>query len=91
MFVIRFWVLKIYPCQVLKGSGIESLYYGGEYIPYTKEEASEIVIEMLKLTPNYCRIMRIMREIPPGYLVAGIINIDMRKDIEEKIREGNKD
>ena len=79
--------IKIYPCQVLKGSSLENLYYGKEYVPYTKKEASEIVIEMLKITPRYCRIMRIMREIPPGYLIAGIINIDMRKDIEEEVRK----
>jgi elongator complex protein 3 len=78
--------IKIYPCQVLKGAGIENLYYGGEYIPYSKEQATEIIIEMLKLTPRYCRIMRIMREIPPQYLVAGIKNIDMRHDIEKQIR-----
>jgi elongator complex protein 3 len=78
--------IKIYPCQVLKGSGIENLYYGGEYVPYTKEQATELIIKMLKLTPRYCRIMRIMREIPPQYLVCGIKNIDMRKDIEEQIR-----
>ena len=75
--------IKIYPCQVLKGSGIENLYYGGEYVPYTKQQTTEIIIQMLKLTPNYCRIMR---EIPPQYLVAGITNIDLRKDIEEEIR-----
>lgn len=79
--------IKIYPCQVLKGSGIENLYYGGEYIPYTRKDASELTIKFLQLTPNYCRIMRIMREIPPTYLVAGIKNIDMRKDIEEVIRK----
>ena len=79
--------IKIYPCQVLKGAGIENLYYGGEYIPYTKSQATEIIIQMLKLTPRYCRIMRIMREIPPSYLIAGIRNIDLRKDIEEEIRE----
>lgn len=78
--------IKIYPCQVLKGAGIENLYYGGEYVPYTKQQTAETIINMLKLTPRYCRIMRIMREIPPTYLVAGIKNIDMRKDIEEKIR-----
>ena len=78
--------IKIYPCQVLKGAGLESLYYGGEYIPYTKEQATKIIIQMLKLTPRYCRIMRIMREIPPHYLVAGIKNIDIRHDIEKKIR-----
>jgi elongator complex protein 3 len=79
--------IKIYPCQVLKGAGIEGLYYGGEYVPYTKEGVAELVIKMLKLTPRYCRIMRIMREIPPSYLIAGIKNIDMRKDIEEEIRK----
>ncbi|MFH1522135.1 MAG: tRNA uridine(34) 5-carboxymethylaminomethyl modification radical SAM/GNAT enzyme Elp3 [archaeon] len=78
--------IKIYPCQVLKGAGIENLYYGGEYVPYAKQEATEIIIKMLKLTPRYCRIMRIMREIPPSYLVAGIKNIDMRHDIETGIR-----
>ncbi len=78
--------IKIYPCQVLKGAGIENLYYGGEYVPYTKQQAAEIIIKMLKLTPRYCRIMRIMREIPPSYLVAGIKNIDMRHDIEIGIR-----
>jgi len=79
--------IKIYPCQVLKGAGLENFYYGGEYVPYSKEQTAELIIQMLKLTPRYCRIMRIMREIPPSYLIAGIKNIDMRKDIEEKIRE----
>jgi elongator complex protein 3 len=78
--------IKIYPCQVLRGAGIENLYYAGEYVPYTKEQASEIIVKMLKLTPRYCRIMRIMREIPPTYLIAGVKNIDMRHDIEGKIR-----
>ncbi|MCK5449338.1 tRNA uridine(34) 5-carboxymethylaminomethyl modification radical SAM/GNAT enzyme Elp3 [Candidatus Pacearchaeota archaeon] len=79
--------IKVYPCQVLKGAGIENLYYGGEYIPYTKSQATELIIQMLKLTPRYCRVMRIMREIPPSYLIAGIKNIDLRKDIEEVIRK----
>jgi elongator complex protein 3 len=79
--------IKIYPCQVIKGSGIENMYYGGEYLPYSKEQTSQIISEMLKLTPPYCRIMRVMREIPLDYLVAGIKNLDMRQDIETKIRE----
>ena len=81
--------IKIYPCQVLKGAGLENLYYGGEYIPYSKEQAKKIIINFLKLTPEYCRIMRIMREIPPAFLIAGIKNIDLRKDIEEEIRKNN--
>ncbi len=78
--------IKIYPCQVLKGAALEDFYYGGEYLPYSKEQTKEIIIQMLKYTPEYCRIMRIMREIPPTYLIAGIKNIDIRKDIEEELR-----
>ena len=82
--------IKIYPCQVLKGSGLEALYYGGEYVPYTKNIVFDLIVEMYKLTPEYCRIMRVMREIPPSFLVAGILNIDLRKDIEERLRENGK-
>ena len=78
--------IKIYPTQVLKGAAIENLYYEGEYIPYSKEQTANLIKEMLALTPRYCRIMRIMREIPPHYLVAGIKNIDMRHDIEGKLK-----
>jgi elongator complex protein 3 len=77
--------IKIYPCQVLKGSGLENLYYQGEFIPYDKKTITTLIIKMLHLTPRYCRIMRIMREIPPRYLIAGIKNIDMRHDIEKNL------
>jgi elongator complex protein 3 len=79
--------IKLYPCQVLKGSGLESLYYGGEYVPLTKEQTKNLIIEMIKNTPRYCRIMRIMREIPPFYLIAGVKNIDLRKEIEDDLRK----
>jgi elongator complex protein 3 len=82
--------IKIYPCQVLKGADLEELYYKGEYIPYTKEQTKDIILKMIKITPNYARIMRIMREIPPQYLTAGIKNIDLRKDIEENIKDRTK-
>jgi len=79
--------LKIYPCQVIKGSKLEETYWKKKYKPYTKEQIEKLLIEMLKATPRYCRIMRIMREIPPEYLIAGTTRIDLRKDVEEKLRK----
>ena len=79
--------LKIYPCQVIPGSELEKVYWKGKYKPYTKEQTEKILIEMLKIVPRYCRVMRVMREIPPDYLVAGTIKIDLRKDIEEELRK----
>ena len=81
--------LKIYPCQVIPGAELEKLYWQRKYKPYSKEETEKLLIKMLKEVPRYCRVMRIMREIPPEYLTAGIINIDLRKDIEKELRKKN--
>lgn len=79
--------LKIYPCQVLKGSILEKWYEKGKYNPYTKEQIESLLLKMLKQVPEYCRVMRIMREIPPQFLVAGTERIDLRKDIEFFIKK----
>mgnify|MGYP001613979214 CR=1 FL=1 len=79
--------IKLYPCQVIPGSGLENVYWKGKYKPYTKEETKKVLIEMLKIVPRYCRVMRVMREIPPEYIIAGIINIDLRREIEEELRK----
>ena len=79
--------LKIYPCQVIKGSALEELYNKGKYKPYSKEQIQSLLIKFYPLVPRYCRIMRIMREIPPEYMTAGTIRIDLRKDVELELKE----
>ena len=77
--------VKIYPCQVIKGSELEKLYWQGKYKPYNEEKLVKLLLEFYKIIPRYCRIMRVMREIHPDYLVAGTIRIDLRKEIENRI------
>lgn len=79
--------IKIYPCQVIKGAELERIYAFGKYKPYDDAKAEKLIIKMLKIVPAYCRVMRIMREIPPAYLVAGMKNLGIRKEIDEKIRK----
>src|SRR4030042_502186 len=79
--------LKLYPCQVMPGSELENWYWGKKYLPYSKEQIEKILIEMLKVIPRYCRVMRVMREIPPEYIVAGTTRIDLRADIEAELRK----
>jgi len=79
--------LKIYPCQVLPCSELEKLYWGGKYKPYSKKQTEKILLSMLKNVPRYCRVMRVMREIPREYLVAGTMKIDLRKSIEDELRK----
>ena len=82
--------LKIYPCQVIQGAKLVELYKKGKYKPYSKEQIQELIIKIMKIIPNYCRVMRIMREIPPDYLVAGTTKIDLRKDIEQELKKSKK-
>jgi elongator complex protein 3 len=79
--------VKIYPCQVIPGSELEKIYWRGDYKPYNTEQISDLLIKMLKVIPRYCRVMRIMREIPLEYLVAGTKDIGLRKDVEEQLRK----
>jgi len=79
--------LKIYPCQVIRGAKLEEEYWKKNYKPYSKEQIEKLLTEMLKIVPRYCRVMRIMREIPPEYLISGTTRIDLRKDVEKKLRD----
>ncbi len=79
--------LKLYPCQVMPGSVLEKWYWKGNYVPYSLEEIKRVLIKMLKKTPRYCRVMRVMREIPPEYITAGTTKIDLRAEIERELRE----
>lgn len=74
--------LKIYPCQVICGAELVDLYKKGKYNPYSKQELQKLIIKIMKIIPNYCRVMRVMREIPPEFLVAGTHRIDLRKDVD---------
>jgi elongator complex protein 3 len=75
--------IKIYPTQVIKNTELERMYYDGEYEPYTKEELIELIIKLKQMTPKYCRIMRIMREFPRKWIVAGVININLRQEVKK--------
>jgi len=79
--------LKIYPCQVIQGSELEKDFWKKKYKPYTKEQIEKLLLEMMKIVPRYCRVMRVMREIPPEYLVSGTTRIDLRKEVEAKLRK----
>lgn len=79
--------IKIYPTQVIAGSDLVRLYNEGKYLPYSEKELTELLLEIKKDVPRYVRIMRVMREIPPTYIVSGIHRIDLRKVLEEEMKK----
>lgn len=63
--------LKIYPCALLKEAPLYALWEKGEYKPYTKKQLLKLLIKIKKLIPYYCRIQRIIRDIPSNYIIEG--------------------
>lgn len=79
--------LKLYPCQVVSDSPLAKTYKLIKFKPYSEKETEKILFEMMKLIPEYCRVMRMMREFPKEKLIQGLERLDLRKEIEENIRK----
>ncbi len=78
--------LKLYPCQVVEDSPLGKTHELIGFKPYSREETKEVLSEMMQMIPNYCRVMRVMREFPKDKLIRGVEGLDLRKDIEDEFR-----
>lgn len=64
-------MLKIYPCAVLRNSMLYTMWEKGEFTAYTDDELLTVLREAKKQVPKYVRIVRVIRDIPAEYIVAG--------------------
>ena len=79
--------LKLYPCQVVEDSPLAKTHKLIGYKPYTRKQAKEILGDMMRLIPDYCRVMRVMREFPKDKLISGVERLDLRSEMEKEFRE----
>lgn len=79
--------LKIYPTAIIKSAELHDLYVAGKFTPYPKEVLQSILKEMLIKTPRYCRINRIIRDIPSQEIVAGNKTTNLRQIVEKELIE----
>ena len=80
--------LKIYPCQIVESSPLASMYKRIGYEPYSNSEIRDLVKWMMRQIPDYCRVMRMMREIPKEKMVhEDVASTSMRGDIMDELKE----
>jgi elongator complex protein 3 len=72
-------MLKIYPCIVMPGTELESMYKQGKYKPISTEETIKILADFKTKVPEYVRIMRIQRDIPTKHSIAGANKTNLRQ------------
>ena len=80
-------MLKIYPCMVLKGTKLYSLWKKKKYKPLTTKEAADLIIKFKKYVPEYCRIMRVQRDIPTFVTEAGVDRTNLRQYVNEIMKK----
>jgi len=78
--------LKIYPCSLIEGTELYARWQRGEYRPYTDEELVELLIACKLRVPPYCRINRVVRDIPASYIAAGNTTSDLRVVVQRALR-----
>lgn len=82
--------LKIYPCSLIKTAELMQVYNQGLWKPYTQEELAEVLYHHILFTPRYCRLTRIIRDIPSTDIVVGNKFTNFRQIAEAKILKSGK-
>ncbi len=78
--------IKIYPTALLKETELFDLWRAGKYQPYPEETLIELLRACKRLVPPYCRINRLMRDIPAQYIVAGTTKSNLRQIVQDRMR-----
>jgi len=83
--------IKIYPCQLLANADLYACWQRGEYVPYTTEELTALIADIKPGIPVYCRVNRVIRDIPSTHVVAGNRRTSLREDVlAELARRGQR-
>ncbi|MBN1146777.1 MAG: tRNA uridine(34) 5-carboxymethylaminomethyl modification radical SAM/GNAT enzyme Elp3 [Anaerolineales bacterium] len=78
--------IKIYPTQLLENTDLYQYWLRGEYQPYTMEELIHLIADIKGSIPRYCRVNRIIRDIPSTYVVAGNKRTSLRQDVQLELK-----
>ncbi|MBI2572558.1 tRNA uridine(34) 5-carboxymethylaminomethyl modification radical SAM/GNAT enzyme Elp3 [Candidatus Woesearchaeota archaeon] len=76
-------MLKLYPCMVSKGTALYYQFEQGKFTPISADEAAQRIVEFKKIVPEYCRIMRIQRDVPTKQWAAGVEMTNFRQFLFE--------
>ncbi len=80
-------MLKIYPCMVLKGTKLYEDWKAGTFTPIRTKEAAELIANFKPFIPEWCRLMRVQRDIPTNMTEDGVDRTNLRQYVEGIIRK----
>ena len=78
--------LKIYPCSLVETAELMTYYESGTWRPYSQSELIAVVSECMARVPEYCRVTRVVRDIPGTEIVDGSRVTNLRETVETRMR-----
>ena len=79
--------LKIYPCLLLSGTALYDLWREGKYRPYDEETLVDLLSACKTIIPSYCRVNRLMRDIPAPDIAAGVARSNLRQIVQQRMAQ----
>jgi elongator complex protein 3 len=78
--------IKIYPTQLLANADLYQNWLAGEYQPYKTGELVNLIADIKPTIPRYCRVNRVIRDIPSTHVVEGNKRTSLRQDVHLELR-----
>lgn len=78
--------IKLYPCSLIESAELMRFYQRGQWRPYTDSELLSVVTHCLAAVPRYCRVNRVIRDIPGTEIAAGSGVTNLRETAERELR-----
>lgn len=80
--------VKLYPCALIAGTGLDRLYERGLWRPYTEGELVGVLADDVARTPAWTRVSRMIRDFSSGDIKAGNKKPNLRQMVEGRLRDG---
>lgn len=74
--------LKVYPCSLIESAELMAYHRRGEWRPYEADELLDVLVHGLGAAPRYCRLSRVIRDIPGTDIVTGNRTTNLRQVAE---------
>lgn len=78
--------IKIYPTQLVENSQLYQYWQRDAYKPYTTQELVQLIADVKPSIPEYCRVNRVIRDIPATYIVDGNKRSSLRQDVQNELK-----
>ena len=79
--------IKIYPNQLLANAELYEYWQRGEFQPYTTDELVDLIADIKPSIPRYCRVNRVIRDIPGNNVVEGNRRTSLRQDVHDEMKK----